>query len=225
MRTHRSASRNWFFVALAALPAAAITAWADPSSNPAAVEEVRRAQKTLDEGKIDLALAHSGLAIELDPGWACAYTARGRVLNRKGDLPSAISDFTKAISLNPRCDNCLATALDGRAEAYERQGDGYLAGRDRQMARGVRARNSVSGLSPANRFATVLLINNLSYAQPMIVNGQRFDLNPGAKLPVSVRADSFTYEVPGITELRRREVAPGGTFPVQAHLKTTWITP
>ncbi len=50
---------------------------------------------------IDRAIDDYGMALQLDPGLADIYTARGELWRRKGDRPRALQDFAAAIKLNP----------------------------------------------------------------------------------------------------------------------------
>src|SRR5262245_2761644 len=52
-------------------------------------------------------------------GHPVAYHSRGDARQRKGDLDTAIVDFTKAIEINP----ALARAYESRGRAYASKGD------------------------------------------------------------------------------------------------------
>ena len=57
--------------------------------------------------------------IRRNPKDAVAYHNRGDAYGLKGDIDSAISDYTKAIELNPN----YAAAYNSRGRAYTRKGD------------------------------------------------------------------------------------------------------
>jgi tetratricopeptide (TPR) repeat protein len=53
------------------------------------------------KGLIDGAIDDYGMVLQLDPGLADIYNARGVLWRRKGDRPRALQDFAAAIKINP----------------------------------------------------------------------------------------------------------------------------
>lgn len=89
-----------------------------------------------DSGDPDKAIALCSQAIEQDPAFKYAYSARALARQEKGDLAGATADLTKAIEISP----LFADAYVWRAEIKKLQGDmqGYEA--DMQRAEDVRAK-------------------------------------------------------------------------------------
>jgi len=70
------------------------------------------------DGQYDRAIAYFNKAIEINPRFAEAYTARGGTYLIKGQYDKVISDCNKAIEINPK----LARAYAGRGGAYAGKG-------------------------------------------------------------------------------------------------------
>lgn len=66
-----------------------------------AKEYFTKADKFLNVGNLNGALANLDKAIHLDPNLAGAWNSRGMVWSKKGEHDRAISDFSQAIHLNP----------------------------------------------------------------------------------------------------------------------------
>ena len=82
------------------------------------------------------ALALINKAIELDPRFPYAYTARATLLQADGHIKEAIADLTKALDLNPSIDDAWLL----RAELREQQGDLVGAKSDRKAAADARSK-------------------------------------------------------------------------------------
>jgi tetratricopeptide (TPR) repeat protein len=72
---------------------------------------------------IDRAIDDDGMALQLDPGLADIFVARGELLRRKGDRPRALQDFAAAIKLSP---NHSAARSDYKSLALELERLGAL---------------------------------------------------------------------------------------------------
>lgn len=75
--------------------------WADAQSDSVDIL-YSRAVSAIDAGKVDLAGALLDHAIGLSPNFAQAYALRGAVRLRAEDGNGAITDFSRAIDLEPR---------------------------------------------------------------------------------------------------------------------------
>ncbi|OFX04329.1 MAG: hypothetical protein A3E78_14530 [Alphaproteobacteria bacterium RIFCSPHIGHO2_12_FULL_63_12] len=75
--------------------------WADAQSDTVDIL-FERAVAAADAGKIDLAGALLDHAVGLAPSFAQAYALRGAVRLREDDQAAAITDFSRAIELEPR---------------------------------------------------------------------------------------------------------------------------
>jgi tetratricopeptide (TPR) repeat protein len=73
----------------------------------------------LDNKDHDLRIQVCSAIIQRDPRDPIAYHNRGSAYGLKGDLDRAISDYNKAITLNPN----YAPAYNGRGRAYASKGD------------------------------------------------------------------------------------------------------
>jgi tetratricopeptide (TPR) repeat protein len=62
---------------------------------------VARGTVYLAQGRIDLALADAGAALEVDPDSACAYALRGEALRLLGWARQALEAFDQAVALDP----------------------------------------------------------------------------------------------------------------------------
>jgi len=75
--------------------------WADAQSDTVDIL-FERALSAADAGKLDLAGALLDHAIGLAPNFAQAYALRGAVRLRDGDQTGSITDFSRAVELEPR---------------------------------------------------------------------------------------------------------------------------
>ena len=73
----------------------------------------------LDSKDPDLRILGCSAMIQRDSNDVVAYHNRGDAYSLKGDIDRAISDYTKAIELNPN----YAPAYNSRGRAYTRKGD------------------------------------------------------------------------------------------------------
>ena len=78
-----------------------------------------RAVALLSEQRIPAALAHAGIALELDPGYPTTWSNTGVLRLRSGDRAGAERDYATALKLDP--DN--ASALFNLVGLYQRSGD------------------------------------------------------------------------------------------------------
>jgi hypothetical protein len=193
---------------------------------PEAEQERDLGLKRLKEGNVIVAMVHFEEAVRLDPNWACAYTARGLGHNAQRKYQAAITDFNKAIAINPVCADCLAQAFEGRASAYEGLGDRERARRDRDFASVARTQQPgeprVAGSRDPDapvppRTGTVRLVNAYTQAMLIRVNGRNYQLDPGQTLDVALAPGSFTYEVVGVRGAVSRPLEPGQTYTVRVH--------
>jgi tetratricopeptide (TPR) repeat protein len=77
--------------------------------------------------KLDLAIAQLTLELRRNPKNAAAFSKRGIVRQRIGDLPAALADFERALALDPN----LTEARYHRGAALEQKGD--LAGAEKEF--------------------------------------------------------------------------------------------
>lgn len=84
----------------------------DPSANC----EVHRGIQAMEAGDLDLAIAHFGRAIELDPGFAEAWNQRATAWYLKERYPESIADASQAVERNP--DHFGAWASLGHCHAH-----------------------------------------------------------------------------------------------------------
>jgi serine protease Do len=70
-------------------------------------------------GNLGGALTASNQAIQINPGFAAAYSVRGNLRLNQNDLPGAMADFNQAL----RIDGTLIPAYMGRALTYSELGD------------------------------------------------------------------------------------------------------
>ena len=64
-------------------------------------EYISQGVSSLKQGQVEDAITKFNRAIDLDPGKAVAYAARGSAYFRLEKLDNAISDYNKAIEINP----------------------------------------------------------------------------------------------------------------------------
>src|SRR5215468_11850684 len=83
------------------LAALALTATAQNSRASSAASYLERGNQWLEKGEWDRAIADYDLAIAFESR-ATAYHNRGIARQQKGDSAAALSDYTRAIELNPR---------------------------------------------------------------------------------------------------------------------------
>jgi tetratricopeptide (TPR) repeat protein len=72
---------------------------------------------------LDRAIGDYGVALQLDPGLADIFNARGELWRKKGDRPKALADFGAAIKLNP---NHLGAKANYKSLAQELERLGAL---------------------------------------------------------------------------------------------------
>ncbi len=89
----------------------------------------RRKAKSRDAGrrKLELAVAQLTLEIRRSPKNAALFSKRGIVRQRAGDLPGALTDFERALFLDPH----FAEAHYHHGAALEQKGD--LAGAEKEF--------------------------------------------------------------------------------------------
>jgi len=102
--------------ALLALPYAWLWRRLDPFWERVVAE---KAQRGLQQGYVDSALAQYTFAIERQPNEATHYNNRGLAFLRLGRHAEALSDFSDALRINPR----LAAALCNRALSFMQLGE------------------------------------------------------------------------------------------------------
>ena len=87
----------------------------------------KRKTPGVDRRKLDLAMVQLAQEIRRNPNNAAAFSKRGIIRQKKGDLPGALADFEHALTL----DAGLTEAHYHRGAALEQKGD--LAGAEKEF--------------------------------------------------------------------------------------------
>jgi tetratricopeptide (TPR) repeat protein len=82
---------------------------------------------TASRRQLDLAMMRLDQEIRRNPNNAAAFSKRGIIRQKKGDLPGALADLERALALDPR----LAEARYHHGAALEQKGD--LAGAEKEF--------------------------------------------------------------------------------------------
>jgi tetratricopeptide (TPR) repeat protein len=82
---------------------------------------------TASRRKLDLAMMQLGQEIRRNPNNAAAFSKRGIIRQKKGDLPGALADLERALALDPS----LTEARYHHGAALEQKGD--LAGAEKEF--------------------------------------------------------------------------------------------
>jgi tetratricopeptide (TPR) repeat protein len=82
---------------------------------------------TASRRQLDLAMVQLSQEIRRNPNNAAAFSKRGIIRHKKGDLPGALADFERALTLNPS----LTEARYHHGAALEQRGD--LAGAEKEF--------------------------------------------------------------------------------------------
>jgi tetratricopeptide (TPR) repeat protein len=88
-----------------------------PSASQNAAVYLQRGIAHQSLGEIEAALADFDEAVDVNPNWAEAYSARGEIYRDKGDLKRAVQEFTNSIQHKPTLHAYLS-----RGQVYEALG-------------------------------------------------------------------------------------------------------
>jgi tetratricopeptide (TPR) repeat protein len=94
-----------------------------------AQEYLRRANDYRFQGSVDAAMVAYQQAIKLDPNSLDAHVQLGDLLlNEKGDIDAAISEYITALSINPSCSVCQTKLTEALSKKNTKPSDLILAG-------------------------------------------------------------------------------------------------
>ncbi|XP_059478259.1 tetratricopeptide repeat protein 36 [Neocloeon triangulifer] len=110
----------------------------DDEEISAEIEEAKRLElqgvQAAEAGKIDEAIAIFTHAIAVAPGHASGYNNRAQALRLKGNMPGALVDLNKALSLTGGKGKSACQAFCQRAQIFMKEGHQDMAKKDLEAA-------------------------------------------------------------------------------------------